>query len=71
MKCLYCSGEMKQGTTAYVINRDGYHLTIDNLVAFVCSQCGEVLLDETAVEAIQQLIAELDARLKTLRRVAA
>lgn len=71
MKCLYCKGELKQGTTTYVINRHGYHLTIDNLVAYVCSQCGEALLDESAVKVIQQIADDLDMRMSSLQQKAA
>jgi len=71
MKCLYCKNDLKEGVTTYTANRHGYHLTIDNLGAYVCSQCGEVLLDETAVNAIQRILIELDTRLKGLQKMAA
>ena len=69
MECLYCKNTLKKGVTTYTINRNGYHLTIDNLNAYVCSQCGETLLDEKAVESIQQIIIELDNRLKNLQKI--
>lgn len=70
MKCLSCQAELKQGTSAYTINRHGYHLVIDDLNAFTCPQCGEILLDEAAVQTIQQIIVEIDARIGQLQKVA-
>ncbi|MEK7276800.1 MAG: YgiT-type zinc finger protein [Chloroflexota bacterium] len=60
MKCFHCQGELKQSRAAYSINRHGYHIIIDDVPAWVCSQCGEPLFDEKQVNAIQSLIRQLD-----------
>ena len=70
MECLYCQGKLKKGTTTYTLNRHGYHLVIDELAAYVCSQCGEVLLDESALENIQKIILELDSHVPALQKAA-
>jgi len=70
MKCLYCQAELKSGSTTYTINRHGYHLVIDNLAAYKCPQCGEVLLDESAVQTIQQITADIDSRIQSLQNIA-
>jgi YgiT-type zinc finger domain-containing protein len=51
---------MKQGTAPFHVDRKGYHLLLDTVPAWVCSQCGEVLFEEGEVEAIQGAIESLD-----------
>ncbi|MCB0230032.1 MAG: YgiT-type zinc finger protein [Anaerolineae bacterium] len=62
MYCLNCQGELKPGKTSYTINRNGYHLIIDDVPALVCEQCQEPLFTEEAVQLVQQMIRSLDAR---------
>ncbi|MFH0926386.1 MAG: YgiT-type zinc finger protein, partial [bacterium] len=49
MKCIHCQGIMKKGTAPVHIDRKGCHLTLDNVPAWICSQCGEALFEENAV----------------------
>lgn len=68
MKCMYCRGEMRQGTAPFHIDREGCHLTLDQVPAWVCVQCGEAYFEEQEVDAIQSLIRAIDeevARLAT------
>ena len=60
MKCVYCQGKMKRGVAPFHIDRKGYHLTMDRIPAWVCSQCGEAYFDEVEVEAIQETLKALD-----------
>lgn len=60
MKCIHCQGELRQSKIPYAVNRRGYHLIIDDVPAWVCSQCGEPLFDEKQVDAIQQIIRKMD-----------
>lgn len=60
MKCFHCQGELKRGTSTYTLNRRGYHVIIDDVPAWVCTQCGEPLFEEKQVNAIQSLVQELD-----------
>ena len=60
MKCHFCSEEMKKGKTTYTVNRHNYHLIIDDVPAWICSQCGEVYFEETEVDAIQEMIKSVD-----------
>lgn len=60
MKCLYCQGTMEPGTAPFHVDRKGYHLTIDALPAWVCTQCGQPYFEETAVAAIQGIIEAVD-----------
>ncbi len=66
MKCMYCQGRMERKTAPFQIDRKGYHLTFDNIPAWVCTQCGEVYFEEKEVEAIQQLLKVIDERTEEL-----
>jgi len=58
--------EMQRTRSPYTIDRDGYHLFIKDVPAYVCSQCGEKHFQESEVAVIQQLIGDLE---KNLERV--
>lgn len=62
MNCLYCQGKMERGDAPFHIDRKDYHLTLDRIPAWVCTQCGEVYFDEAEVEAIQEVIHTLDQK---------
>lgn len=64
MKCLLCGGEMEKSTVAYTVDRRGYHLFIEKIPAYVCSQCGERYFEEKEVEAIQNMIKALEEKLQ-------
>jgi YgiT-type zinc finger domain-containing protein len=60
MNCIHCQGKMKRGIHPFHVDRKGYHLTMDRIPAWVCSQCGEAYFDEAEVEAIQETLNALD-----------
>lgn len=66
MKCLLCKGEMERGMVNYTVDRKGYHLFIDKIPAYVCSQCGERFFDEKEVGAIQEMISSLEEKLQAV-----
>jgi len=66
MECLHCQGTLIRKKVGYTVNRKGYHLIIDDVPAWVCEQCGEPLFDEETVDAIQEMLSELDLRLEKL-----
>ncbi len=70
MKCLCCQGELEQKKISYSANRNGYHLIIDDVPAWVCTQCGKPLFDEPTVEAIQAILAEIDVQPNRLQALA-
>lgn len=53
---------MKQGTAPLHIDRNGCHVTIDNVPAWVCQQCGEADFEEQEVETIQDLIRTIEQK---------
>lgn len=66
MKCLHCQGEMKKGVTPFHIDREGCHLTLDKVPAWVCTQCGEAYFDAAEVDAIQDLIQSVEQKTQAI-----
>jgi len=62
MKCMYCQGEMRRGSAPFHVDRKGYHLLLDAVPAWVCSQCGESYFEEAQVDSIQEAIRALDTQ---------
>ena len=54
------------GVSPFHIDRKGYHLTMDRIPAWVCTQCGEAYFDEAEVEAIQEALGALDQQSEKL-----
>ena len=67
MKCIYCGGEMEKEKTTYTIDREGYHLFLEDVPAYVCSQCGEKHFPEEEVEKIQNMIRGLEKDISKVR----
>ena len=63
MKCLLCKGEMEKSTVAYTVDRKGYHLFIEKIPAYVCTQCGEKYFEEREVGAIQNMLKVFEKKL--------
>jgi len=70
MKCTHCQGQMKKGFAPFHMDRNGYHLSLDAVPAWVCSQCGEPYFEEREVRNIQRLLAGLDKQTLRLASVA-
>jgi len=51
---------MVRSTAPFLIDRNGYHLTLDAVPAWVCSQCGEAYFEQKQVEEIQEMIESVD-----------
>ncbi len=64
MKCLLCNGEMEKSKVAYAIHKKGYHLFIEKIPAYVCSQCGEQYFEDKEVDAIQNMIKAFEEKLE-------
>lgn len=56
MECMYCQTEMNKGTAPFHIDRKGVHVSLDEIPAWVCSQCGESYFEEKEVDVIQELV---------------
>ncbi|MCP5052873.1 MAG: YgiT-type zinc finger protein [bacterium] len=66
MKCMHCKGDMVYKTAPFQIDRKGYHLMLDTVLAWVCSQCGEAYFEEAEVDTIQDVLKTLDERTERL-----
>lgn len=70
MTCIHCKGRMERKSAPFQIDRKGYHLTLDDIPAWVCTQYGEVYFEEAEVEGIQEVIQSLDRKTKKVQEVA-
>jgi YgiT-type zinc finger domain-containing protein len=57
---------MRRGTAPFSIDRNGYRVSRDNIPAWVCEQCGEVLFEAREVDLIQEALVGLDRETATL-----
>lgn len=67
MKCTHCGGHMVYRRTSYSISRRGYHLTIDDIPAWVCTQCGEPIFDERRSEVIRDILERIEGGVQLLK----
>lgn len=70
MKCIHCQGKMERKTVPYHIDRKGYHLTLDKIPAWGCSQCGEIYFEEREVDSIQSVIKSMESQINKLPKSA-
>ena len=66
MRCIPCKGKMRKSSAPFQIDRKGYHLLLDAVPAWICTQCGEIYFEEAEVDAIQEAIRSLDKRTEKL-----
>ena len=57
---------MKKSSVAYTVDRKGYHLFIEKIPAYVCTQCGEKYFEENEVNAIQDMLASLEKKIQSV-----
>ena len=55
MKCRHCKGEAVRQTAPFHVDRNGVHLSLDAVPAWVCRQCGEPYFEEAEVDSIQAI----------------
>ena len=68
MKCMHCQGEMVKTTAPFHIDRKGMHLSLDDIPAWICKQCGEPYFEETEVDTIQAIIRTVDQQADKLAK---
>jgi len=66
MTCIHCQGKMERKTAPFQIDRQGYHLVLEVVPAWVCTQCGEAYFEPQEVDRIQEVIQTVDQRTKEL-----
>jgi YgiT-type zinc finger domain-containing protein len=62
MKCIQCQGRLKHSKAPFHVDRRGYHLAMDAVPAWVCTQCGEVYFEDKAVDSIQKVLHSIDTQ---------
>ncbi|MDI6766023.1 MAG: YgiT-type zinc finger protein [Bacteroidota bacterium] len=67
---MYCKGTMERKVAPYHIDRRNYHLQLDSIPAWVCTQCGEPYFEEKEVKTIQSVIQGIDAHVPFLAKSA-
>ena len=70
MKCMYCGGDLRKGTAPYHLDRQHVHVILDEVPAWVCSQCGEAYFEESEVTEIQTIIQVVDTQARKLKHSA-
>lgn len=60
---------MERSMSTHTVDRKGYHLFIEEIPAYVCTQCGQKYFDEEEVEAIQKLIQAVETGIEEIRAV--
>ena len=68
MKCMYCQGDMVRGAAPLHIDRGDIHVSLDNVAALVCTQCGEVYFEEAEIDAVQDIVKAVDQQKAKLAR---
>ena len=67
---MYCQAEMIQGTAPFHIDRKGIHVSLDEIPAWVCPQCGEAYFEENEVESMQALVRAVEEQTQRFERTA-
>ena len=70
MKCMYCQAEMKKGTLPFHIDRKGVHVSLDEVPAWVCQQCGEPYFEEQEVDSMQALVRAVEEQTQNFAKTA-
>ena len=61
---------MQKGTAPYHVDRQGVHIIFDEVIAWLCPQCGEAYFEEKEVDAIQQVIKAVQKQSTSLAKSA-
>ncbi|MGB0712740.1 MAG: YgiT-type zinc finger protein [Gammaproteobacteria bacterium] len=67
---MYCQGEMNKSTVPFHIDRKGVHVSLDEIPAWVCSQCGESYFEENEIDSMQALIKAVEEQTNRFARSA-
>ena len=67
---MFCQGTMQKGFAPFHVDRHGYHITFDNVPAWVCGQCGEPSFEAVEVDEIQKAISDMDRHAMEVNRAA-
>lgn len=60
MKCYICNHDMEKKITSIDTGWGDYKLTVNGVSAYVCPECGEVILDSKDASMLQKLSRSLE-----------
>jgi YgiT-type zinc finger domain-containing protein len=60
-----CPGEYEQKRIVHVVKHEGEVIVFDNVLAEVCSACGDTLLPLSTVEALERMLKNPGKTLRT------
>ena len=60
MTCPRCCGQLERRPSVHTISRSNYHLMIYELPLWLCRQCGQAMYTESQVDALDDLIHNVD-----------
>lgn len=66
MNCIHYRGKLEKGTAPMHFDRKGWHLTLNSVPGWVCTQCGEAFFEDAEVDSIQELAKVIEQRSGTL-----
>ena len=67
MNCHFCKGRLVRANVPYTLNRSGYHLVLDSVPGWLCTQCGERYYEEAAVDRVQEAVKTLEAKVPRIQ----
>ena len=70
MKCMHCGGQMQRGKAPLHVDRKDVHVTLDEVPAWVCRQCGESAFDEAEVDSMQAIVLAVERESRRIARPA-
>ena len=61
---------MQRGRAPLHVDRAGIHVTLDEVPAWVCTQCGEPAFEEAEVDSVQTIVKAVEREAERLARPA-
>jgi YgiT-type zinc finger domain-containing protein len=58
---------MKRSKAPFEIEKDGYRLRLEQIPAWICTQCGETYFEEKEMNSVHKVIQALDTQTEHLQ----
>lgn len=59
-RCEICLAPMEQELQDYEVEHAGQRLRLEEVPVWVCIQCGEIVVDDEVVEAVEELLHSIE-----------
>jgi len=57
-KCTFCKGNLKKSKTDFIVKIKNEVVSIKNVPAYICDQCGEAYFDAESSEKIDKIMKD-------------